>query len=304
MVDVFFVWWINIIYFTYYKYNDSYKKDKEYIYSQNFGILDAVHIEGYFGSYRKVYAALEDAKKTGKPQTVKLELGKGVFVTYKVAPPGKNASADEMHKLCRSVLIDASYRFEKGTVLLRGAANVMSPKLAPWAGAAARLAGMPKEQRRALVEKLENAGASAFSTEDLTSNALGMMAAEAYIRKYGNGNGQPKNDKEYKDSLNEAYDHILSKAGKLYKESDAGIKRESFGSTTFIPVRTNSIKPETNGDDYLKKIEAERIADAKKYGVTGEAKKGTGWELVSVEGGGLFQKVKKYTDIVINKVIK
>lgn len=222
-------------------------KKGTFVYSQNFGLLDKPHIRHNALTFITVYNSALKAVETGKPQELTLQYGKKDF-KYTINPQ----KGDDLLKLARELTADLSYRYEDSTSYLGGLVN-----------SAAEIFGR---------------GGSAFSTEDLASNALGIHAAEEYIKTLTSTPDAPSQDAIDKlkeigkpPSTNEkgekfadwSEDWVVAHAGTLYKESESGLKRESYGnSKQFYPVHSkeSGIKtPEKNELDFYRKINGESI---------------------------------------------
>jgi hypothetical protein len=196
------------------------------IYSQNLGLLDKHHIAHNSVAFIQAYNAALEAVRTGKPQEIELEYGSSFhkhIMTYKV----EAKEGDDLLKIARQIVANASYKYEEKSVVLGGLANQVAEKV-----------GM---------------GTSAFSTEDLSSNAIGIHAAEQYIRsqapdpnhppkdfadKMAKVTPPPRTNDEGDKVADNAIDWALRHGGTLYSQQDAGVKPELFGNRSFSPVKS------------------------------------------------------------------
>ncbi len=186
----------------------------DFVYSRNFGILDRDHIAHNAEAYRSAYDAAMRSLATTPPSasTVRFVYGSGTtrFPTeYTITAqrrPGESA-ADCAHRIAREIVVNASVRYEEHT-------NIGINPLIPGA-----------------------VGTSAFSTEDLPSNALGMEAAAAYVRGEGVRPGESLEDYSLR--------FVTMRAGTLYPYSEdsadrrpgvARLERHAHGNFTFRPV--------------------------------------------------------------------
>lgn len=189
------------------------------VYSQNLGFLDGGHVPFYFKAYRQAYAAAQKAVVTGQPQTLTIKAGNHLThheMTFEIQPDPQHQKPEDLRKLARSLVASASYRYEANSVLMNGAGN--------WVGESV---GM---------------GQSAFSTEDLSSNALGIWAAEKFVQEHGDNPYPPgvSEDQAQQSGLN----RILDAAGPLQSEASAKLKRTSFGNDEFTPKRSTTEAPD------------------------------------------------------------
>jgi hypothetical protein len=225
---------------------NDFKKGKAMVYSQNFGIMDTPHIRHNSLAFITFYNAAVKSAETGQPQSVTMEYGHGRKFTYSLnAKPG-----DDFIRMAREIASDASFRYEDSTSYWGGFINK-----------AAEVFGR---------------GSSAFSTEDLASNALGIHAGEEYIKSLTSTPNSPS--QETKDKLagigappstnpageataDWAQNWILAHAGELYKESATGVERTSYGNDSkFYPVHSklsNINRPNPSELEFYNKINAE-----------------------------------------------
>lgn len=223
--------------------NFSKNKKAECVYSENFGLIDRTHIVGSATNYYIAYNAVDKAIGShGMLQTIELHNGdyKCTYVIYQQRPRSGESRQDAAMRITRGILCHFGVSYEKCTTL--GSETYNLNKV---------LGG---------VGPLNEIGQSAFSTEDLPSNALGMEAVEAWIKSGRTGTLS----KEF------VVERVLDNAGMLYSSDSKNVippKRESYGNQTFNPKygigSTNTFRsapPHFN--QFFKEMEAERLRQA------------------------------------------
>jgi hypothetical protein len=230
------------------------------VYSQNFGLIDPAHIPHNALTCIQAYKAAVESVRTGKPQEITIQCGSSFHtqrMTYKI----EAKEGDDLLKIARQVAANASYKYEEKSIYLGGIANHI-----------AEVVGM---------------GTSAFSTEDLSSNALGIHAAEVYIRsqvtdpnhppaeftaKLAKISAPPEYNQESDKIGSFAKNWAIEHGGTLYSQDESGIKPTLFGNEAgFSPVRSN--KSNVKGADPKEAAFYETFEKEKPQSI----EKGTGW---------------------------
>ena len=210
-----------------------YTEGSEIVYGENTGLLDRSHVNAYAADYYDTYQAAREALEKGEEQTIRIDAGEGVSFEYTIAPdqrPGETEH-EAAQRLARGIIVDASVGYEEVTDVF-GANRIIGE-----------------------VSGNEEVGTSAFATEDLPSNGIGVAATETWIeRQIANGvdvadMGPPP--EHFVD------DFTLGVAGELSDPSDVDVDRVAYGNHTFLPVH-----PPGGGGEVpavLQELEAERL---------------------------------------------
>ncbi|HEY9841978.1 MAG TPA: hypothetical protein V6D23_16055 [Candidatus Obscuribacterales bacterium] len=207
-----------------------------YVYSSNFGIIDREHVQSNGFSMIQVYNAAVESRRTGRPVDITLN-------GYHTGPQVRvdASQSTDLVALSRQVVREACLRSEDATQY-RG----------------------------------HTIGSSAYSTEDLASNAVGFRAAEAYLLSRDPQAANPDPNSPAQQALRQIgpppaanngaeadrflLNWTLRNAGELSPQrvaNQAGIEVAPFGNMSFAPRLVPGTTPDPAHSAYLRELGAD-----------------------------------------------